>query len=430
MVKNMDYKKRITDYLLEEKLSSFGGVLIIGPKGCGKTTSAKQFAKSFIEFQDESLRDQLLITASISPDRLLIGEKPRLFDEWQDAPKIWGAIRKSIDDEQKVGLYLLTGSTSQTTYTPHSGTMRISTMMMYPFSLFETNESNGQVSLQNLFDNCESFNGCTSSLSIDDLIHAICRGGWPNCFKIENKERQLNVVDDLVFQIVNRDISNIDRIKRNPKIAKAILKSYARNICTLSEYKTIYKDVSSSNNVSERTFYEYLNKLEELFIVSDVEAWCPSIRSKTAIRAGKKRNLIDPSIAVASLGLKPEYFNSDFKTLGFLFESLCLRDLKIYSSKLGGEISYYHDRYGLECDAVLHLKDGRYALIEIKLGQKQIDDGAKHLCEIERLIIENNKKEDQVPLKLPDLKIVLTATEYGYKRNDGVLVIPIGCLKD
>lgn len=426
----MEYKKRIIDAILQKKLDTFGGVLIVGPKGCGKTTSAKQFARSVVEFQDESKRDQLLITAETDPTKLLIGEKPRLFDEWQDAPKIWGAIRKSIDDEQKTGLYILTGSTSKSILTPHTGTMRISSMMMYPLSLFESNESNGQVSLKNLFDNPDSYDGCISSLSIDDLIQAICRGGWPSCFMIKDSQNQLDVAEDLVRQTCYVDISHIDGVKRNPKIAKAILKSYSRNICTLSDYKTLYKDVSASNDVSERTFYEYIEKLEQLYIVEDVEAWCPAIRSKTAIRSNKKRNLIDPSIAVAALGLNPAYFNTDFKTLGFLFESLCIRDLKIYSAKLNGELSYYHDRYGLEADAVLHLKDGRYALIEIKLGQNGVEEGAKHLCEIERLIKEHNKEEKQVPLRIPDLKIILTATGYGYKREDGVMVVPIGCLKD
>ena len=426
----MEYKKRIIDTILQKKLDTFGGVLIVGPKGCGKTTSAKQFARSVVEFQDESKRDQLLITAETDPTKLLIGEKPRLFDEWQDAPKIWGAIRKSIDDEQKTGLYILTGSTSKSILTPHTGTMRISSMMMYPLSLFESNESNGQVSLKNLFDNPDSYDGCISSLSVDDLIQAICRGGWPSCFMIKDSQNQLDVAEDLVRQTCYVDISHIDGVKRNPKIAKAILKSYSRNICTLSDYKTLYKDVSASNDISDKTFREYIEKLEQLYIVEDVDAWCPAIRSKTSIRSNKKRNLIDPSIAVAALGLNPTYFNTDFKTLGFLFESLCIRDLKIYSAKLNGELSYYHDRYGLEADAVLHLKDGRYALIEIKLGQNGVEEGAKHLCEIERLIKEHNKEEKQVPLRIPDLKIILTATGYGYKREDGVMVVPIGCLRD
>ena len=426
----MEYKTRIADVLLKDKLDTFGAVLIIGPKGCGKTTTAKQQAKSIIEFQDETRRDQYLITARDAPEMLLIGDKPRLFDEWQDAPKIWGSVRKSVDDEQKTGLYILTGSTSKNIQVAHTGTMRISSMKMYPLSLYESEESNGTVSLLELFNNPNSFKGCISNLTIEKLIFAICRGGWPSCFKIGNSRNKLNVVDDLVYQICNNDISFVDNVRRNPKLANAILKSYSRNICTLSDYKTIYQDVKATNKMSDRSFSEYIEALEKLYVIEDVDAWCPAIRSKTSIRSSKKRNLIDPSIAVASLGISPEYFNTDFKTLGFLFESLCIRDLKVYSSKMRGEMSYYHDRYGLEADGVLHLKDGRYALLEFKLGSSEIDDGARHLCEIERLIKEYNKKEKQVPLRLPDLKMVITGTEYGYKREDGVLVIPIGCLKD
>lgn len=426
----MEYKTRIADEFLKDKLDTFGAVLIIGPKGCGKTTTAKQQAKSIIEFQDETRRDQYLITARDAPEMLLIGDKPRLFDEWQDAPKIWGSVRKSVDDEQKTGLYILTGSTSKNIQVAHTGTMRISSMKMYPLSLYESGESNGTVSLLELFNNPNSFKGCISNLTLEKLIFAICRGGWPSCFKIGNSRNKLSVADDLVYQICNNDISSVDNVRRNPKLANAILKSYSRNICTLSDYKTIYQDVKATNEMSDRSFSEYIEALEKLYVIEDVDAWCPAIRSKTSIRSSKKRNLIDPSIAVASLGISPEYFNTDFKTLGFLFESLCIRDLKVYSSKMRGEMSYYHDRYGLEADGVLHLKDGRYALLEFKLGSSEIDDGARHLCEIERLIKEYNNKEKQVPLRLPDLKIVITGTEYGYKREDGVLVIPIGCLKD
>lgn len=424
------YKRRVSDSILDNKLKTFGGVLIVGPKGCGKTTSAKQYSKSVVEFQNEETRDQLIQTANTYPSLLLIGDKPRLFDEWQDAPKIWGAIRKSIDDEQKVGLYILTGSTSANVETPHTGTLRISTMKMYPLSLYETEESNGTVSLLELFNNPDSFDGCISKLDIPGLIRAICRGGWPSCFIIPDEKNKYDVAYDLVYQTCHKDISNIDKVKRNPKWAEAILKSYSRNICTLTDYKTIYNDVRISNDISEKTISEYIQKLEQLYIIEDIDAWCPAIRSKTVIRSNPKRNLIDPSIAVASLGLSPEYFNTDLKTLGFLFKSLCIRDLKIYSSKMDGVLSYYHDRYGLEADGVLHLRDGRYALLEFKLGSFEIEEGAHHLLEIERLIRVFNEKEKQTPLRLPDLKIVITGTQYGYRREDGVFVIPIGCLKD
>lgn len=424
-----EYRKRVVDSILDLKLESFGGVLIVGPKGCGKTTSAKQKAKSIIEFQDEDNREKYLSVAETMPSKLLIGDNPRLFDEWQDAPKIWGAVRKSIDDRNESGLYILTGSSSQDVNTPHTGTTRISTMKMYPMSLYESGESSGEVSLSRLFQT-KQMDFVESKLTMDGLIHAICRGGWPRSLYNKSIQSQLEIANDLFFQTCNRDISHVNSVKRNANWAEKILKSYARNICTLAETKTIFGDVTSTTEMTRPTYYDYIQAFEKLYIIDDVPAWCPSIRSKGAIRAGNKRNLIDPSIAVAALGITPEYFNTDFKTLGFLFESLCIRDLRIYSSGMNGQMSYYHDRYGLEADGVLHLKDGRYALLEFKLGTKEIDDGAKHLCKIEKLIAESNKKESQCPLRLPDLKIIVTGSQYGYKREDGVFVIPIGCLKD
>jgi len=424
-----EYKKRVIDDILNLKLESFGGVLIVGPKGCGKTTSAKQKAKSIIEFQDEDNREKYLSVADTMPSKLLIGENPRLFDEWQDAPKIWGAIRKSIDDRNESGLYILTGSSSKDINTPHTGTTRISSLKMYPMSLYESGESSGEVSLLKLFET-KQMGFIESKLTIDNLIFAICRGGWPRSLYNKSASSQLEIANDLFSQTCNRDISHIDGVKRNPKWAEKILMSYSRNICTLAETKTIFNDVNSTTDMTKTTYYDYIQSLEKLYIIDDVPAWCPAIRSKEAIRASNKRNLIDPSIAVAALGITPEYFNTDFKTLGFLFESLCIRDLKIYSLSMNGQMSYYHDRYGLEADGVLHLKDGRYALLEFKLGSKEIDDGAKHLCEIERLIIEHNKKEKQCPLRLPDLKIIVTGSQFGYKRDDDVFVVPIGCLRN
>ena len=426
----MEYKKRIIDDVLTLKMSAFGAVWILGTKGCGKTTSAKQKAKTVVEFQDEEKRENLLMIASTSPKKLLAGEKPILFDEWQDAPKLFGTIRKDVDDSGEKGQYLLTGSSAKDVETPHTGTLRISRVQMYPMSLFESEESNGTVSIIDLFNNPDSFDGCKSDMTIDDVIFSICRGGWPGSLNISSKEAQLEIAKDLYRQTCDVDISKIDGVKRNPAVAQAILKSYSRNLCTLAETKTLLADVKANYTVSDVTVFDYLAALEQLYIVDDVEAWSPSIRSKTAIRSSKKRNLIDPSIAVAAMGVSPEYFDKDFKTLGFLFESLCIRDLKIYTSAYDGKVSYYHDRYGLEADCVLHLNDGRYALIEFKLGENEVNDAAKHLCEIEHLVAEYNEKEKKCPLMLPSLKLVITATEYGYKREDGVFVIPVGCLKN
>lgn len=427
-MKIKEYKARIADKILDDKLETFGGVLILGPKGCGKTTTAARKAKTIIELQDEDKREQYIKTANVMPSKLLKGEKPILIDEWQDIPKIWGAVRKSIDDEQEKGLYMLTGSSSVIVNRPHSGTMRISEMTMYPMSLYETNESNGEASLLDLFNN--KFKDCKSNLTIDELIFAICRGGWPQTIGITKKDQQLNIAKDLYHQTCYHDISNLYNIKRNPELTEAILHSYARNIATLANNKVIYEDVKQNNNISERTFYDYIDNLKQLFIIEDIPAWSPAIRSKTSIRSSKKRNFIDPSLAVAALGISPEYFNNDFKTLGFLFECLCIRDLKIYSSILRGKVSYYHDAYGLESDAILHLEDGRYALIEFKLGATEFDKAAKNLLKLESLIKEYNLKNKQIKLREPDLKIIITATEYGYLRPDGVYVVPIGCLKE
>ena len=426
----MEYKRRIIDAQFALRMEALGAVQIKGPKGCGKTTTAKQKAKSIIEFQDEDNRDNLLMIANTKPSDLLKGEKPILFDEWQDAPKIWGAIRKSVDDERLVGAYILTGSSSKEVETPHTGTLRISTLKMYPMSLYESGDSNGTVSLMGLFDHSKEMDTCRSDLTIDDIKFVICKGGWPRTITLNSDRAKLQIAKELFYQTCDVDISNIDNKKRNSEWARTILKSYARNICTTADTKTVYSDAAASTGMTQPTFQDYINALNKLYIIEDVEAWCPSIRSKTTIRASKKKNLIDPSIAAAALDISPDYFDRDYKTLGFLFESLVIRDLKIYSSEHNGKVSYYRDRYGLEADAVLHLEDGRYALIEIKLGQHEVDEGASHLLEIEKLIKIHNKEEKQVPLRLPDLKIVITGTEYGYKREDGVYVIPIGCLKD
>ena len=383
-----------------------------------------------MEFQDEEHRDNLLMIGETSPKKLLLGEKPILFDEWQDVPKLWGTIRKDVDDSGKKGQYILTGSSSKNIDPPHTGTLRISQLNMYPMSLWESEESNGSVSLKELFERPESFDGCKSDLSIDDIIYSICRGGWPGVFTITKRDARLQLARDVFRQTYSVDISHIDGVRRNERWAQGVLQSYARNICTTATTKTIYGDVKANHDIGESTFYEYINALENLFIIDDIDAWSPAIRSRTTIQSSQKRNLIDSSIAVAAMGLSPEYFNRDFQTLGFLFESLCIRDLKIYSSAFDGRMSYYRDRYGLEADGVLHLSDGRYALIEFKLGESGIDEGARHLCEIERLVRELNNKERQNRLRLPDLKLVVTASQYGYRRDDGVLVVPIGCLKD
>lgn len=428
----MNYIKRICDDELELKLDAFGAVHIVGPKWCGKTTTAKQFAKSYIEMQDPDKRDMYIQTAKIKPSNLLIGENPRLIDEWQIAPNLWDAVRVSVDRRNEDGLYILTGSNSiDKTEIMHTGTGRIDTLVMYPMSLYESGESNGTISLASLFANHNVLDeGCASDLTIDQLIFAACRGGWPSSLQKKSEKAKLLVARSYFDSLCAEDISNVDGIQRDETTTRLLLRSYARNISTLASNRAIIKDVNANIELSESAFYSYVKVLKKLFIIQDVEAWCPAIRSKSAIQATDKREFVDPSLVVAALGVDPEYFNLDLKTFGFIFETLCIRDLKSYSAALGGRVSYYHDRYGLESDCVLHLRDGRYALIEFKLGSADIDDGAKHLLKLENLIKQYNEKETQCKLRLPDLKIVITGTQYGYKREDGVFVIPIGCLKD
>ncbi len=428
-----EYLGRIVDNELKLRLEAFGATLIVGPKWCGKTTTAEQQAKSILKMQDPDMREGYLATARTKPSLLLKGDNPRLIDEWQEAPVLWDAVRTTVDDRQEEGLFILTGSTSvDDKQIHHTGTGRISRMKMYPMSLYESKESNGEISLKDLFNNSDlDIDGIMSQMSIEDLIFAACRGGWPSTLHKKSKAAQLLVAGDYVRNVCDSDISTVDNVMRNPKLAELIIKSYARNISTLAKKNAVYKDVeANSEGISMPTLDSYLNALERLFVIEDIEAWCPAIRSATVIRSGKKREFTDPSIAVAALGLTPEYLELDLKTFGFIFECMCIRDLKVYSQALNGKVSYYHDRYDLEADAVLHIGDGRYALIEFKLGSAEIEEGAKHLLTIRNLVREYNKKEKQVPLREPDLMMVITGGNMAYTRTDGVKVIPIACLKD
>ena len=428
-----DYLPRVVDDELALRLEAFGATLIIGPKWCGKTTTGEQKAKSVLCMQDPDHREGYLATAETKPSLLLKGENPRLIDEWQMAPVLWDAVRVAVDQRQEEGLFILTGSTSvDNTGIMHSGTGRISRMKMYPMSLFESGQSNGSVSLKALFNDPKlDIDGAMSDLSIEELIFAACRGGWPASLRRKSDAAKLMIAKDYISNICETDISTVDGVQRNPVWANMILRSYARNVSTLTKKATIYKDVAANaDSMTAATMDAYLNALEKLFVIEDIDAWCPAIRSATTIRSGKKRGFTDPSIPVAALGLTPEYFQTDLKTFGFIFECLCIRDLKVYSQAMGGKVSYYHDRYGLEADAVLHLDDGRYALIEFKLGSREIEEGAGHLLQIRDLVRKYNKNETQVPLREPDLLMVITGGDMAYIRSDGVKVVPIGVLRD
>ena len=428
----MDYLPRIVDEELDLRLRAVGATVIVGPKWCGKTTTAKQKAKSVLEMQDPDLQEGYLKLASTKPSMLLEGENPRLIDEWQLAPVLWDAVRVSVDRRQEKGLYMLTGSVVvDEDKIKHTGIGRISRLEMETMSLWESGESSGQVSLRGLFDDPKAVvDGAKGKLSVEELIFAVCRGGWPSALLARGDDAKLFVSADYFNNIVESDISRVDEVERDPVLARQLLRSYARNVSTLATKASIRKDILSVREVSLPTIDSYLTALQKLFVIRDVDAWCPAIRSATDIRASKKRGFLDPSVAVAALGVGPDYFRTDFKTFGFLFESLVMRDLRVYSQKMGGTLSYYRDRYGLEADAVLHLKDGRYALIEIKLGSNEIEEGAEHLKEVKRLINEYNKSEKQCPLRLPDVMLVITGGAQAYTRPDGVHVVPISALRD
>lgn len=429
----MKYFKRISDELLSQRLQAMGAVLIEGPKWCGKTTTAAQQAESIIRLQDPDERGNYDAIAANRPSLFLHGDTPRLIDEWQDYPVVWDAVRLEVDKRQLVGQFILTGSNVvDEDQIRHSGIGRISRLQMGTMSLWESQESNGCISLRELFNNPQMDFEVFSELSVDDLIYAACRGGWPAAVCAKTQKAALSVARDYVNSVCTSDVIRIDGSRRNPQLTRQILRSYARNISTLAKTSQILQDVIASGDVdcTRPTFVDYVGVLERLFVIQDIGAWCPAIRSKTTIRSGAKRAFCDPSIAVALLGLTPISMQMQLNTFGFVFEQLCIRDLKAYTADQYATVSYYNDRYGLEADVVLHLDDGRYALIECKLGSAEIDSGAAHLLKLQELIREHNLTEKQLPIREPDLLIVLTGGKVGYRRKDGVYVIPIGCLKD
>lgn len=429
----MNYLHRTADDLLSDLLDAFGAVLIEGPKWCGKTTTAEQQARSVIKMQDPDMQEEYLITANSKPSLLLQGDTPRLIDEWQDAPVLWDAVRTMVDKRDEPGQFILTGSNSvDKEKTKHSGTGRIIKMKMLPMSLWESKESTGEVSIAELFNNPEyDIDGKKSKMTVENLIFAACRGGWPAALKSKSESAQLLIARNYLNSVCSEDISRVDKIRRNENLAKQILRSYARNISTIAKKTSMLEDVVTSQNMScsMDTFDDYIAALEKLFVIQDIDAWSPAIRSKTAIRSAPKRGFCDPSIAVAALGLTPSVLKTQLKTFGFIFEQMCIRDLKAYTMDMNSHVSYYRDRYGLEADIVLHLPDGRYALIECKLGSMEIDKGAEHLLKIRDLIREKNLTEKQMPIREPDLLLILTGGQISYTRNDGVKVIPLATIK-
>ena len=422
-----EYKKRIADELLEKKLKGKGAVLIEGPKWCGKTTTAEQISNSILYLANPKDKKQNINLVELNPELLLTGDTPRLIDEWQIAPKLWDAIRFEIDHRKKEGQFILTGSSvpADMNDVTHTGTGRFAWLTMRPMTLYESGESNGNISLSELFENKTKLSG-VNELTLEDVAYLCCRGGWPRSIFME-KEIALEQAYDYFDAVVNSDISRVDNINRNPERAKNLMRSYARNIGSQASNETLKKDMINNDSFSldTDTVLSYVNALKKIFVIEELPAWNPSLRSKTVIRTSDTRYFIDPSIAVASLGLGPNDLINDLNTFGLIFESLCIRDLRVYAESINGSVYHYRDASELECDAVIHLRSGSYGLIEIKLGgDKLISVGAENLLKLKNKI--NTEKMNN-----PSFLMILTATgKYAYQREDGVYVVPIGCLKN
>ena len=423
--KDMEYKKRLADDVLRDKLEASGAVLVEGAKWCGKTTTSKQIAKSVLYMQEPAQKKQNLLMADTNPSLLLQGKVPRLIDEWQLAPKLWDAVRFEVDQRDDFGQFILTGSAvpPDTSEISHSGTGRISRMLMRPMSLLESGESNGSVSLAGLFNANYEVSSSVES-DIEELAFLICRGGWPKAIG-KTVKVALQQAIDYYDAVVNSDISRIDDKERNPERAKLLMRSYSRNIGSQAKFEEMRQDILGNDidSFSIDTLYDYLKALKKIFVIEDAPAWNPNLRSKTAIRNTDTRYFVDPSIATASMGLGPKDLINDLNTMGLFFENLCIRDLRIYAQPIGGEIYHYRDRSGLECDAVVHLRNGSYGLVEIKLGgDKLIEEGATTLKKFEKII-------DTTKMKTPSFKMILTGVgNYAFKRPDGILVVPIRSL--
>lgn len=425
----MKYVERIVDKEIKKKLSIMGAVEIKGPKWCGKTTSATQIAKSKVEMQNPEKGKEYIELAKTKPSLLLEGDKPRLIDEWQIVPSLWNAVRYDVDNTGKRGQYILTGSATpndiEESYL-HSGVGRFGVINMKPFTLYESKDSNGKISLKDIFEKKIDIDGIHSNITYEKLAYLVCRGGWPASMELPEKDA-LEIAKNYIEVLCESDISKTDKRERNPRLARTILRSYARQISTIDSDKALYQDVISNySEVTERTIIEYLHIFERLHIINEIEAWNPNIRSKTAIRTAKKKSMVDPSLAVAALGTSPKELMLDVNTFGLLFESLVDRDISVYVNSIGGYSQHYRDRYGLECDCIVHLNDGRYGLIEAKLGGiDHIKEGEKHLLELKKLIDANER------MRKPEFLMIITGfTDIAYTTENGVMVVPIGCLKD
>ncbi len=423
---SFSYRPRIVDSALKRKLRGKGAVLIEGPKWCGKTTTAEQVSKSTLSVDDPSTVNTNKILSEIDPERLLTGDHPRLLDEWQVAPKLWYAVRHHVDRHKGQSQFILTGSSvpADISETIHSGTGRFGWLVMRPMSLYESGDSTGDVSLASLFES-QPISGC-SDLDLDRLTFLICRGGWPESMDMDD-DVALDQAFDYIDAVIRNDMSRVDNIRRDPQKVRMLLRSYARNQGTQISQASISADISSNDTegVSEETVSEYLQALRKLYVIEDMKAWNPNLRSKTAIRTSDTRYFVDPSLAAASLRIGPQDLINDLNTTGFFFEALAVRDLRVYAESLDGDVYHYKDNLDNECDVVIHLRDGRYALLEVKLGgERLIDEGVKTLKDVLRRI-------DTDKMGKPAFMAIITGTErYAYRRDDGIIILPLGALKN
>lgn len=418
------YLPRIADDLLAWKLKTSGAVQIEGPKWCGKTSTGEQRAESAVFLQDPDVGPSLLALADSKPSAILDGEKPRLVDEWQMAPQIWDAVRFSVDQGKKRGQFILTGSATPKKRPAHSGVGRIARLRMRSMSLFETGESTGAVSLKALFDAAQAGSrldvGAVAALDVTDLAYVACRGGWPQAVTEEDRQVALAQAQNYVTEMLDADIDELEGKKRNSSWLRAIMRSYARNVATEASLSTIMKDMQGKSP-SDVTVADYIDALRRAFVIEDLEAWNPKLRSKTAVRTSPTRHFCDPSVAAAMLGATPDSLLADFETFGLLFESLCVHDLRVYADALGAEVRHYRDKTGLEADAVVVLPDGRWGAVEVKMGNSRIDEGAKHLLKLKGRVETAREGE-------PSFLMVLTSTQTAYLREDGVYVVPLAVL--
>jgi predicted AAA+ superfamily ATPase len=423
----MNYLDRLIDSTIDEALQTKGCVVIEGPKWCGKSTTGKRFAKTVVALQNPSTYKMYKLLSDTGDRDLLSGEKPLMFDEWQKIADLWDCIRADIDDRGgERGLYILTGS-AKPTEDPnrHSGIGRMKKIVMRPMSLWESKESSGVVSVQDLFSGKAISFGKDAEKSLRDIAHIICRGGWPQAVTEINPKFKLKAAKDYVETLVETDITGVDEIKRNPARARLILRAYARNISQAAKFQTLQKDMEANDEALDiRTIDSYISAFKKLFVIEDVEAWSPKLRSQTTIRTSATRQFIDPSVAASLLDANPNDLMTDLNTFGSLFESLAIRDLRIYAQKIDGKVYNFHNARGLEVDAIIHLDNGKWGALEIKLGGDElVNEGAQSLLKLKSDV-------DTERMKQPEFLMVVTATGYAYKRPDGVLVVPIGCLKN